>query len=175
MDLPLSSSTSIRVSLGKIEYQISDKGNFSFLRDDLIFKIQDIEGNEISRAGVHIRLILEKGVWDLHLELRFILNDEERDNIRIMIDIDEDIWWKANVIETREEPLLVLVIYRIFKDEANEEKGERARMICSNIQSQRHKQCPISVYKLAFENQDINVREIKPKNRRIMLPTKLVT
>ncbi|XP_061365827.1 uncharacterized protein LOC133309100 isoform X4 [Gastrolobium bilobum] len=156
MDLPLSSSTSIRVSLGKIEYQISDKGNFSFLRDDLIFKIQDIEGNEISRAGVHIRLILEKGVWDLHLELRFILNDEERDNIRIMIDIDEDIWWKANVIETREEPLLVLVI-------------------CSNIQSQRHKQCPISVYKLAFENQDINVREIKPKNRRIMLPTKLVT
>ncbi|XP_061362781.1 uncharacterized protein LOC133306471 isoform X2 [Gastrolobium bilobum] len=97
MDLPLSSSTSIRVSLGKIEYPISDKGNFSFpltsLRDDLIFKIQDIEGNEISRAGVHIRLILEKGVWEdtfplgaghLHLKLQFILNDEERDRIRIM-------------------------------------------------------------------------------------------
>ncbi|MCI21829.1 transcriptional regulator ATRX-like protein, partial [Trifolium medium] len=29
MDLPFSSSTSIRASLGKIEYQISDKGNFS--------------------------------------------------------------------------------------------------------------------------------------------------
>ncbi|XP_045789926.1 nucleolar protein dao-5 isoform X2 [Trifolium pratense] len=97
MDLPFSSSTSIRASLGKIEYQISDKGNFSFpltsLRDDLIFKIQDAEGKEISRAGVHIRLILEKGVWEdmfplgegqLHLKLQVVLSDEERDRIRMM-------------------------------------------------------------------------------------------
>ncbi|WJX28296.1 hypothetical protein P8452_17035 [Trifolium repens] len=97
MDLPFSSSTSIRASLGKIEYQVSDKGNFSFpltsLRDDLIFKIQDAEGKEISRAGVHIRMILEKGVWEdmfplgegqLHLKLQVVLSDEERDRIRMM-------------------------------------------------------------------------------------------
>ncbi|TKY72793.1 transcriptional regulator ATRX-like isoform X1 [Spatholobus suberectus] len=95
MDLPLSSSTSIRASLGKLEYQMSDKGNLSFpltsLRDDLIFKILDAEGNEISRTGVQIRLILEKGVWEdnfplggghLRLKLQFILSDEERDRIR---------------------------------------------------------------------------------------------
>ncbi|KAK7329080.1 hypothetical protein VNO77_23226 [Canavalia gladiata] len=95
MDLPLSPSTFLSVCMGKIEYQISDKGSISFpltsLRDDLIFKIQDAEGNEISRSGVQIRLILEKGVWEdifplgdghLHLKLQFILNDEERDRIR---------------------------------------------------------------------------------------------
>ncbi|KAL1363702.1 uncharacterized protein LOC107478820 isoform X1 [Arachis duranensis] len=97
MDLPLSSSTSIRVSMGKIEYQISDKGNYSFpltsLRDDLIVKILEADGNEIARTGIHVRLILEKGVWEdmftlgeghLHLKLQFILSDEERDRIRIM-------------------------------------------------------------------------------------------
>ncbi|XP_012574189.1 uncharacterized protein [Cicer arietinum] len=97
MDLPLSSSTSIRASMGKIEYQISDKGNFSFpltsLRDDLIFKIHDSQENEISSAGIHIRLILEKGVWEdmfpigggkLHLKLQVILSDEERERIRMM-------------------------------------------------------------------------------------------
>ncbi|RYR20546.1 hypothetical protein Ahy_B03g065716 isoform B [Arachis hypogaea] len=97
MDLPLSSSTSIRVSMGKIEYQISDKGNYSFpltsLRDDLIVKILEADGNEIARTGIHVRLILEKGVWEdmftlgeghLHLKLQFILSYEERDRIRIM-------------------------------------------------------------------------------------------
>ncbi|XP_057434151.1 uncharacterized protein LOC130726849 isoform X2 [Lotus japonicus] len=97
MDLPLSSSTSIRASMGKIEYQITDKGDFSFpltsLRDDLILKIQDDEGNEISRSGVQIRLILQKGVWEdifplgeghLNLKLQVILNDKERDRIRMM-------------------------------------------------------------------------------------------
>ncbi|KAI5445855.1 hypothetical protein KIW84_013911 [Lathyrus oleraceus] len=97
MDLPFSSSTPIRASMGKIEYQISDKGSFSFpiasLRDDLIFKIHDSEGNELSRAGVYIRMILEKGVWEdtfplgegyLHLRLQVVLSDEERDRIRMM-------------------------------------------------------------------------------------------
>ncbi|KAG4990678.1 hypothetical protein JHK87_024135 [Glycine soja] len=102
MDLPLSSSTFIRASLGKIEYQVNDKGNLSFpltsLRDDLIFQILDSEGNEISHtgsnkqmAGVQIKLILEKGVLEdnfplggghLRLKLQFILSDEERDRIR---------------------------------------------------------------------------------------------
>ncbi|KAK7281205.1 hypothetical protein RIF29_08980 [Crotalaria pallida] len=97
MDLPLSSSTSIRVSMGKIEYQINGKGDFSFpltsLRDDLIFKIHDADGNETSRTGVLVRLILEKGVWEddfplgtghLHLKLQFILSDDERDRIRAL-------------------------------------------------------------------------------------------
>ncbi|CAK8531934.1 unnamed protein product [Lathyrus sativus] len=97
MDLPFSSSTPIRASMGKIEYQISDKGNFSFpiasLRDDLVFKIHDSEGNELSRAGVYIRMILEKGVWEdtfplgegyLHLKLQVVLSNEERDRIRMM-------------------------------------------------------------------------------------------
>lgn len=83
--------------MGKIEYQITDKGDFSFpltsLRDDLILKIQDDEGNEISRSGVQIRLILQKGVWEdifplgeghLNLKLQVILNDKERDRIRMM-------------------------------------------------------------------------------------------
>uniref|UniRef100_A0A0R0IAS4 Uncharacterized protein n=1 Tax=Glycine max TaxID=3847 RepID=A0A0R0IAS4_SOYBN len=95
MDLPLSSSTFIRASLGKIEYQVNDKGNLSFpltsLRDDLIFQILDSEGNEISHTGVQIKLILEKGVLEdnfplggghLRLKLQFILSDEERDRIR---------------------------------------------------------------------------------------------
>ncbi|KAK7411944.1 hypothetical protein VNO78_03389 [Psophocarpus tetragonolobus] len=95
LDLPLFSSTSIRASLGKIEYQVNDKGDLSFpltsLRDDLIFKIQDAEGKEISRTGVQIKLILEKGVFEdnfplggghLRLRLQFILSDEERDRIR---------------------------------------------------------------------------------------------
>nr|XP_007138733.1 hypothetical protein PHAVU_009G232800g [Phaseolus vulgaris]ESW10727.1 hypothetical protein PHAVU_009G232800g [Phaseolus vulgaris] len=95
MDLPLSSTTSIRASLGRIEYQVNDKENLSFpltsIRDDLIFKIQDAEGNEISRTGIQIKLILEKGVLEdkfplggghLRLKLQFILSDEERDRIR---------------------------------------------------------------------------------------------
>ncbi|CAJ1975815.1 unnamed protein product [Sphenostylis stenocarpa] len=95
MDLPLSSTTSIRASLGKIEYQVNDKENLSFpltsIRDDLIFKIEDAEGNEISRTGIQIKLILEKGVLEdnfplgggrLRLKLQFILSDEERDRIR---------------------------------------------------------------------------------------------
>ncbi|KAG2398604.1 uncharacterized protein HKW66_Vig0089150 [Vigna angularis] len=96
MDLPLSSATSIRASLGRIEYQVNDKEKLSFpitsIRDDLIFKIQDAEGNEISRTGcIQIKLILEKGVledkfplWGGHLRLKLqvILSDEERDRIR---------------------------------------------------------------------------------------------
>ncbi|XP_027902021.1 uncharacterized protein LOC114162359 isoform X6 [Vigna unguiculata] len=95
MDLPLSSPTSIRASLGRIEYQVNDKENLSFpitsIRDDLIFKIQDAEGNEISRTGIQIKLILEKGVLEdkfplggghLRLKLQVILSDEERDRIR---------------------------------------------------------------------------------------------
>ncbi|KAK7360811.1 hypothetical protein VNO77_02826 [Canavalia gladiata] len=40
--------------------------------------------------------------------------------------------------------------------------------IISHIHHKRRNQSPIRVFKLAFENQDTTVREIKPKNRRIM-------
>ncbi|XP_054822461.1 uncharacterized protein LOC129320837 isoform X2 [Prosopis cineraria] len=96
MGLP-SSSTSIKVSLGKTEHLISEKGDFSFplnsLRDDFIVKLQDADGNEISRTGFHTKPIVEKGVWEdifplghghLRLKLQFILNDEDRDRIRMM-------------------------------------------------------------------------------------------
>ncbi|XP_028774219.1 uncharacterized protein LOC114731246 [Neltuma alba] len=97
MGLPLS-STSIKVSMGKTESLISEEGDFSFplasLREDLIIKLQDSDGNEISRIGFHTKSIVEKGVWEdifalghghLRLKLQFILNDEDRDRIRMMV------------------------------------------------------------------------------------------
>ncbi|XVF35013.1 hypothetical protein REPUB_Repub18cG0108400 [Reevesia pubescens] len=94
----LSSQISIKVSMGKREYQTSDKGEFSFplttLRDNLIITLQDAEGKEISHTRVEIRLVVEKGVWDdifsleggghVHMKLQFVLSEEERQRIRIM-------------------------------------------------------------------------------------------
>ncbi|KAI9083014.1 hypothetical protein K1719_035029 [Acacia pycnantha] len=96
MGLPLS-STSIKVSMGKTEYLISEKGDFSFpvtsLREDFVIKLHDADGNEISRIGFQTKSIVEKGVWEdifalghghLRLKLQFILSDEDRDKIRMM-------------------------------------------------------------------------------------------
>ncbi|KAJ7955882.1 WD repeat containing protein [Quillaja saponaria] len=97
MGLPLSSSsTSITVSLGKREYQTGNNGEFSFpltsLRDNLIVKLQDADGNEIS-AGVETKSIVEKGIWEdffplgdgqVLLRFEFVLNAEERDRVRMM-------------------------------------------------------------------------------------------
>lgn len=94
-----SSSTVIKVSLGKQALQTSvEKGDFSFplttLRDNLVVKIHDNEGNELAHAGVQTRLIVEKGTWDdifplegggqVHMRLIFLLNDDERHRIRKM-------------------------------------------------------------------------------------------
>ncbi|XWS26703.1 hypothetical protein CRYUN_Cryun26dG0053100 [Craigia yunnanensis] len=93
-----SSQISVKVSMGKREYQTWDKGEFSFplttLRDNLIITLQDADGNEISHTGVETRLVVEKGVWDdifsleggghVHMKLQFVLNEEERQRIRIM-------------------------------------------------------------------------------------------
>eukprot|EP00256_Glycine_max_P056211 XP_014623689.1 uncharacterized protein LOC100780338 isoform X4 [Glycine max] len=84
------SGTNCHVALGN-NSSTSALSPLTSLRDDLIFKIQDAEGNEISRTGVQIKLILEKGVLEdnfplggghLRLKLQFILSDEERDRIR---------------------------------------------------------------------------------------------
>nr|POF08594.1 hypothetical protein CFP56_53080 [Quercus suber] len=97
-----SSSICIKVSMGKIEYQIWDKGDFSFpltsLRDNLIVTLQDADGIKISHAGVEIKSIVEKGLWDdlfpleggghIHMKLQFVLSEEERSRIRMMNDAD---------------------------------------------------------------------------------------
>ncbi|KAL4029367.1 hypothetical protein IC575_012602 [Cucumis melo] len=100
IDLPelLPSQISIKVSMGKRHYETSDKGDFSFplttLRDDVILIVQDGGGNEISRAGVQAKSIVEKGYWDdlfplegggrVHLQFQFSLSEDDRSRIRIM-------------------------------------------------------------------------------------------
>ncbi|KAG2718194.1 hypothetical protein I3760_03G208200 [Carya illinoinensis] len=99
--LPSSSPSSpirLKVSMGKIEYQTSDKEEFSFplttLRDNLIVTLLDADGKEISRAGVETKSIVERGFWDdlfpleggghLRMKLQFVLSEEERNRIRMM-------------------------------------------------------------------------------------------
>ncbi|XP_059432604.1 uncharacterized protein LOC132165914 isoform X3 [Corylus avellana] len=93
-----SSSISVKVSMGKIEFQTWDKGDFSFplttLRDNLIVALLDADGKEISHAGVETASIVEKGIWDdlflleggghVRMKLRFVLSEDERDRIRMM-------------------------------------------------------------------------------------------
>ncbi|CAK9134954.1 unnamed protein product [Ilex paraguariensis] len=92
------SSLSIKVSMGKREYQTWDKGDFSFplttLRDNLIVTLQDAEGNDISHTGVQTMSVVQKGMWDdiflleggghVHMKLQFILSEEERNRVRVM-------------------------------------------------------------------------------------------
>ncbi|KAG6723404.1 hypothetical protein I3842_03G205800 [Carya illinoinensis] len=89
--------------MGKIEYQTSDKEEFSFplttLRDNLIVTLLDADGKEISRAGVETKSIVERGFWDdlfpleggghLRMKLQFVLSEEERNRIRMMNDADQ--------------------------------------------------------------------------------------
>ncbi|KAJ4958067.1 hypothetical protein NE237_025178 [Protea cynaroides] len=104
VDLPssysssFSSSISIKVSLGKREYQTLGKGDFFFpltnFRDNLILTLLDADGNELSRTGVETMSVVEKGIWDdlfpleggghLRMKLQLILSDEERKRVREM-------------------------------------------------------------------------------------------
>nr|XP_016441383.1 PREDICTED: uncharacterized protein LOC107766970 isoform X2 [Nicotiana tabacum] len=91
-----SSSICLWVSMGKRAYQTWDKGDFSFplttFRENLVVRLQDAEGNEISRAEVQTLSIVEKGYWDdffqleggdyVHMKLQFILSEDERNRIR---------------------------------------------------------------------------------------------
>ncbi|KAK2645393.1 hypothetical protein Ddye_020588 [Dipteronia dyeriana] len=89
---------SIKVSMGKREYQTWDKEDFSFplttLRDNLMIALHDAEGNVISHTvGIETRLVVEKGLWDdifyleggghVHLKLQFVLSEEEHNRIRV--------------------------------------------------------------------------------------------
>ncbi|KDP33827.1 hypothetical protein JCGZ_07398 [Jatropha curcas] len=92
------SQMSIKISMGKREYQTFDKGDFSFplttLRDNLIVTLQDSKGKEISHTVVETRFVIEKGIWDnvfpfeggghVHMKLQFVLSEEDRHRIRVM-------------------------------------------------------------------------------------------
>ncbi|KAJ0745646.1 hypothetical protein HanPI659440_Chr10g0400891 [Helianthus annuus] len=93
-----SSSNSVKISLGKFEYEAVENGTFSFpltnLRDKLTITIQDAEGNQVSNSGVPTMSILEKGVWDdmfpieggglIHMKLEFVLSDQDRNRVLSM-------------------------------------------------------------------------------------------
>lgn len=82
--------------MGKQAYQTWDKGDFSFplttFRENLVVRLEDAEGNEISRKEVKTLSIVEKGDWDdffqlegchyVHMKLQFILSEDERNLIR---------------------------------------------------------------------------------------------
>ncbi|XP_010262149.1 PREDICTED: uncharacterized protein LOC104600734 isoform X2 [Nelumbo nucifera] len=90
-----SSSVSLKVSMGRREYQTWDKGEFTFplltLRDNLIITLLDAEGKQLSRTGIETMSIVQKGFWDdlfplegggkLHMKLKLILSEEERKRI----------------------------------------------------------------------------------------------
>ncbi|XP_027175780.1 uncharacterized protein LOC113775204 isoform X2 [Coffea eugenioides] len=90
-------STCLKLSLGKREYQTSDTGDFLFplttLHDNLVVRLLDAEGNEIALTGIQTMSIVEKVSWDenfpldggghVHLKLQFVLNQEERNRIRL--------------------------------------------------------------------------------------------
>ncbi|KAL7133163.1 hypothetical protein ABFS83_12G121700 [Erythranthe nasuta] len=92
------SAKSLKVSMGKRQYQTWDKGDFSFpitkLREDLVVALLDAGGNEIAHADIRTMQVMEKGSWDevfpidgggnVHMKLQFILSDEERNRIRIV-------------------------------------------------------------------------------------------
>ncbi|XP_010545338.1 PREDICTED: uncharacterized protein LOC104817752 isoform X2 [Tarenaya hassleriana] len=91
-----SSDTSIKVSMGKTEYQTSDSGDYSFpvttLRDKLTVTLVDANGNDVSRR--ENRLIIERGFLEeklqiegrgnVLLKLQFVLSEEDRDRIRFL-------------------------------------------------------------------------------------------
>lgn len=92
------SQMSIKVSMGKREYETRDKGDFIFplttLRENLIVTLQDAKGNEISHTGVETRLVIEKGIWDdtfpleggghVRMKVQFVLSEADRHRIRLM-------------------------------------------------------------------------------------------
>lgn len=64
------------------------------VRNNLSITLEDTEGNEISHRGVQSMSVVEKGSWDeflpleggghVHMNLQFVLSEEERNRIRIM-------------------------------------------------------------------------------------------
>ncbi|KAH6806565.1 hypothetical protein C2S51_031396 [Perilla frutescens var. frutescens] len=94
----VSSAKSLKVSMGKRQFQTWDKGSFSFpitrIRENLVVALLDAGGNEIAHQDIRTMQIIEKGSWDevfsinggghVHMKLQFTLSEEDRSRIRVM-------------------------------------------------------------------------------------------
>lgn len=92
------SAKSLKVSMGKRQFQTWDKGEFSFpitrIRENLVVALLDAGGNEIAHQDIRTMQIIEKGSWDevfsingdghVHMKLQFTLSEEDRSRIRVM-------------------------------------------------------------------------------------------
>ncbi|CAN7006141.1 unnamed protein product [Brassica rapa subsp. trilocularis] len=93
-----SSTTSIKVAMGKIEYRTSDSGDYIFpvtrLQENLIITLVDVNGNGILHKEIETRMIIESGFLEenvlfngygnVQLKMQFVLSEEDRNRIRFL-------------------------------------------------------------------------------------------
>ncbi|KAF8099890.1 hypothetical protein N665_0236s0050 [Sinapis alba] len=93
-----SSNTSIKVSMGKLEYRTSDSGDYIFpvtrLQENLIVTLLDVNGNGILHKEIETRMIIESGFLEeklsfngygnVQLKMQFVLSEEDRNRIRFL-------------------------------------------------------------------------------------------
>ncbi|XP_078167928.1 uncharacterized protein LOC144562602 isoform X2 [Carex rostrata] len=93
---PVSTPHSIKVSVGKTEYQSVGREDFSFpvtsIRENLVIMICDSEGNLVTKQEVKTISVAEKGDAEvdfslefrgnIKLRLTFVLNEKEKEKIR---------------------------------------------------------------------------------------------
>ncbi|CAH8377159.1 unnamed protein product [Eruca vesicaria subsp. sativa] len=93
-----SSNTSIKVAMGKLEYQTSDSGDYIFpvtrLQENLIVTLLDVNGKGILQKEIETRMIIESGFLEekilfngygnVQLKMQFVLSEEDRNRIRFL-------------------------------------------------------------------------------------------
>lgn len=93
-----SSTTSIKVAMGKIEYRTSDSGDYIFpvtrLQENLIVTLLDVNGIGILQKEIETRMIIESGFLEekvsfngygnVQLKMQFVLSEEDRNRIRFL-------------------------------------------------------------------------------------------
>ncbi|KAJ4907761.1 Uncharacterized protein Rs2_11419 [Raphanus sativus] len=93
-----SSTTSIKVAMGKIEYRTSDSGDYIFpvtrLQENLIVTLLDDNGIGILQKEIETRMIIESGFLEekvsfngygnVQLKMQFVLSEEDRNRIRFL-------------------------------------------------------------------------------------------
>ncbi|KAJ0261544.1 Uncharacterized protein HA466_0046450 [Hirschfeldia incana] len=93
-----SSTTSIKVAMGKIEYRTSDSGDYIFpvtrLQENLIVTLLDVNGIGILHKEIETRMIIESGFLEekvsfngygnVQLKMEFVLSEEDRNRIRFL-------------------------------------------------------------------------------------------
>ncbi|CAF1698719.1 BnaCnng47150D [Brassica napus] len=93
-----SSTTSIKVAMGKIEYRTSDSGDYIFpvtrLQENLIVTLLDVNGNGLLHKEIETRMIIESGFLEeklsfngygnVQLKMQFVLSEEDRNRIRFL-------------------------------------------------------------------------------------------